>query len=355
MVLPKYPWLRSSPMNGIPAIPQALLDRTPDPAFWEEYFMWDAREEYPHEVEATCRFDVGPGYALVLDAYVSSRVYGLSLEANGRQTEIATDDDAHPVPDALRWEEVDLVGRCLALSNPALPHPGIAVLLLCRFAPICVGDDLPEILSLLDAAWKTVPAMDPRDITRHIERLDSRAAGLRWRATEVDWVLEATDDEPYSFRVEGNADFPFEAMRSLREAAGKTLSRSRTLPAVIPLSERRIRPRLSLLLRIPHVPRPSDRIVMLPDTDVEMVVPTYGAAWRELDAALKEAGAGTASPGGATYNPDLGLRETHWEIELRVDLEVGVAVIQAAAPRIDLPKGSKLQLAGPHPRWEIEL
>jgi hypothetical protein len=319
-----------------PVVPRALIEQTGDPAFWEEYFIWDARDEYPREVRATCRFPAGRDYALILDARVDLPLYDLSLEHPGSErTHIAEDNDAHPIPDVLRWEELELVSRCAALVDPSLPHPGIPLLLLCRFAPICVGDDVDMIVSLLDAAWQAVPAVDPKDVTRYIERLDERGSGLEWRETDRGWALQMSDDQPYSFRVEGNRVFPFEEMEALRRAAEAEVLASPNAPKEPPRSRRKLRPRF--ILR-----------VTIPDNHAT-------AGWERLDAALRETGIGIAEAAGGSFDPALEAREDWWRIELRGDFDAALEVVRSAMSELDLPPGSKLELEQPGPRRNIEL
>src|SRR5262249_49114748 len=108
-------------------IPAWVLQRGEDPAFWERWFNYhevfldpdrDVKDDPPGDPRFTCRFDVGSGHALVLDANPLSYLFDLAL-ADG--TSIAWDDDAHPIPDVLRWGELD---EGLAVVRGVLAHLG---------------------------------------------------------------------------------------------------------------------------------------------------------------------------------------------------------------------------------------
>src|SRR4051812_12948402 len=123
--------------------PEAFLALTQKPEFWRQFFfeMWD--EEFPELEGCRLEFPVGEGSALTLDLDTSLSYFGLGLRHPGAAapSEIAWDDQAHWHPHVLRWEELDLVCRVVALDDPTLPHPGLPLALLHRFTPICLGDD----------------------------------------------------------------------------------------------------------------------------------------------------------------------------------------------------------------------
>src|SRR5262245_1458578 len=63
--------------------------------------------------------------------YISATDLRLRRIADGQDTLLGwRQDDGHVHPHALRWEELDLIGRLQAVSDPDLPHPGIPFLLL---------------------------------------------------------------------------------------------------------------------------------------------------------------------------------------------------------------------------------
>jgi hypothetical protein len=88
------------------------------------------------------------------------------------------------------------------------------------------------IVTLLEAAWRTIPAMDAEDVTRHIARLDRRDSGFAWKQADRGPVLEQRIERQaaphwlYSFREEGNEEFPFEGMNQLVQAAKSELRRA---------------------------------------------------------------------------------------------------------------------------------
>src|SRR5262249_16169960 len=129
--------------------------------------------------------------------------------------QIAWDDQAHWHPHVLRWEELDLVGRCSALADPSLPHPGLVVVLLHRFTPTCLKDDVDVIFPLLESAYRSLGVFSLREIDDRIERYDCRQGVLTWRRGAAGWSLhqsEAADSSGfclYTLRNPENDEFPF--------------------------------------------------------------------------------------------------------------------------------------------------
>ncbi|HEY8505836.1 MAG TPA: hypothetical protein VIL46_14725, partial [Gemmataceae bacterium] len=179
-------------------------------------------------------FPAGGGYALVLDMDPSLGEFRLSVRGpdgpEGDAGLIAWDDQAHWHPHVLRWEELDLLCRAVALLDPSLPHPGLTLLFLYRFAPVCVGDDVDVIFPLLEGAWHSLGVLTEKEIARYIERNDCRQARFTWRRdADAGWVLEqpeegyrASERMLYTLRTPGNEEFPFETFDGLVEAARRT-------------------------------------------------------------------------------------------------------------------------------------
>ena len=153
-------------------------------------------------------------------------------------------------PYALRWEELEAIGRCVSL-RAGLPHPGIPLLALAHF---CWPDpeQRPEATAALHAAFAHLQLFDAAEIDRLVEGYGWRDAftsttghrsgdgpftwetiaytiDRRWtRLPRRGWVMEG--DDGYSVRRWESGTFPFSAfndmVRIAQEAAG-----DRTRPA----------------------------------------------------------------------------------------------------------------------------
>src|SRR5579864_7680129 len=107
-------------------IPNALRSLIHDPAFWSDY----TQEEIYYNSYASLadpEFDAASGYASAIVFSITSRyrlrlllsehLDGFSLKLldtqdNSETTVAHGANDGHPFPWGVRWEEVDLFGRC---------------------------------------------------------------------------------------------------------------------------------------------------------------------------------------------------------------------------------------------------
>ncbi len=119
----------------------------------------------PHELRVT--FPVTGGYALVLDLDLAAgeRTLGLRVPAHSEPIQLAWAPAAGPWPAALRWWELDVCARVIALEDPTLPHPGLVVALLSPFAPATADDDETTVAAMREAAYRSlrrdVPPAEP--------------------------------------------------------------------------------------------------------------------------------------------------------------------------------------------------
>jgi hypothetical protein len=172
-------------------LPQDLRSLTQLPRFWSDYFG-DTSAASSEETDATSpygefrgchvNFPVGPQYGLTLsiDADLSNVRLGLRHPEDPKPVPVAGYHQGEPIHHGLRWEELDLLGRYVALADPDLPHPGLPVLLLCPFAPICLGEDADVLFPLLESAWRSLSLFTDREIDRHVERFDRRQDRFTW-------------------------------------------------------------------------------------------------------------------------------------------------------------------------------
>lgn len=207
------------------SIPPKLAAVADDPQFWTSYLWEDAREvRFPG---CKLKLPVSKDQALVLEIVRDIDAVRLLLPDGA---ELAVDSPAGGCPDVLRWAELEIVCRALALRHPALAHPGLPLRLLARFAPICAGDDVAAIAPMLVAAWRAAGAAD-RVVRSRIERVDRRADGFVWVDAGGCWGLEQQPPagcEPvgraYGPRFSGNPAFPHGALRAVIDAAAATVA-----------------------------------------------------------------------------------------------------------------------------------
>src|SRR5438132_566677 len=193
-------------------IPDAVRSVIHDPAFWSDYFREGI---YYNSYLSLDDPSIDPSLSGLTNSIVLSitprhrlclllgeYLDGLRLELLDTQenskTTIAyeTDDDLLWV---LRWEEVDLFGRCLALQDPEWSHPGLLVLLLSRAAPATTDKEAALAFPLLESAWKSLGLFSPARINSLIDNRDSRVSNLMWRFEKPHgWMLGSRSIDSWS-------------------------------------------------------------------------------------------------------------------------------------------------------------
>jgi hypothetical protein len=150
-------------MADVP-VSEALLRRSADPTFWAALRPGGAPiTRLSGELRAS--FPVAGGYGLVLDVDLSTgeQSVGLRGPASSEPVQLGWAAADRPHPAALRWWELDLCARVIALDDPTLPHPGLVVALLSPFAPATPDDDAAEIAAVREAAYRSL-RRDPGDL-----------------------------------------------------------------------------------------------------------------------------------------------------------------------------------------------
>lgn len=101
---------------------------------------------------------VAGGYGLVLDLDLLSgeQTLGLREPHAGEPVRLGVAAAGLPHPAALTFAELELCGRVIALDDPFLPHPGLVVALLSRFAPVTAGDDATAAAAVRAAAYRSL-------------------------------------------------------------------------------------------------------------------------------------------------------------------------------------------------------
>lgn len=154
----------SSGHYGRVPVPEAVRRLCENPAFWTGD---GATTDDPDARELRVTFPVTGGYALVLDIGLPTgeRALGLRGPASSEPVQLGWSPAEGPYPAALRWWELDLCARVIALEDPTLPHPGLVVALLSPFAPPTPEDDEASIAAMREAAYRTlrrdVPPAEP--------------------------------------------------------------------------------------------------------------------------------------------------------------------------------------------------
>ncbi|MEJ3742358.1 hypothetical protein WEI85_03560 [Actinomycetes bacterium KLBMP 9797] len=210
-------------------VPDVLRTLSLDPAFWDEYFGGGHADD-PQPAELRVTFPVAQGYGLVLEIDRHDGTYGLGL-----RTPITIEpvplgwDGPDWLPHGLTWAEVDLVGRVTALDDPSLPHPGLPVALLARFAPITAEDDPAAVRDLLSAALRslTVPAPPLEQEPLFADAGQPRPVLSEARVTEY---LRVTERDLRTLRTPGSELFPFADLAELVRLAERRIARLRAEP-----------------------------------------------------------------------------------------------------------------------------
>jgi hypothetical protein len=216
------------------SVPPALLSLAQKPRFWTDFF-WDTEPDYdwqddeasPYPQLKHCHIElyVSRQYRLTLALDEDLSYFSLQLRHSGNKkpVEIAWDDQAHWHPHVLKWEELDLIGRWMALNDSQLPHPGLPLVLLHRFAPLCEGDDVEIVHPLLEAAYRSLGVFKNRQIENYLHKFDRREAGFNWQCgPRQRWYLQQNEDAPeasavelYTLRHSRARSFPFAAWDGL--------------------------------------------------------------------------------------------------------------------------------------------
>ncbi|MDP9798513.1 hypothetical protein J2S43_007025 [Catenuloplanes nepalensis] len=268
-------------------VPDALRALAGRSSFWAEWFFDSESEEGGSERPGLLvTLPVANGYRLHLDLDFARPHHLLELAAPGFGVQEGVmlgwdaPDDGHP--HVLRWPELDLIGRVIAMDDPSLTHPGLVVALLSRFTPVTLADDVPVARALFTAAFRALrpspveagpeqepipffaesrwwPApVDPEALTdTEIDRLltghDGRRAGLDWDHHEaLGWLATQRAERNElgfpikSLRTGTEHTFPFSGLAGLLTSARTRLTSEVygapwcTTAAVVPLARRMV-------------------------------------------------------------------------------------------------------------------
>ncbi|PCD32478.1 hypothetical protein AU210_008727 [Fusarium oxysporum f. sp. radicis-cucumerinum] len=191
--------------------------------------------------EAELNFPVGPefGLSVKVDNYIST--IQLHFNSQDKKHFLGYDDNFHWQPYTLRWSELEAVCQAVSITDRKYSHPGLPLLILARFAPICIGDDVDHIVEILVQAWKTLgeDILTDDQIRQVIERIDNRDMQLCWHYDESRsywWVGKGLDEstatKAYTYRRSRELDceepFPNEQWNAFISAVQDIVDESST-------------------------------------------------------------------------------------------------------------------------------
>jgi hypothetical protein len=139
-------------------VPEALRRLSEDPDFWALLRAEGGAIVDPDATELRVSLPVTGGYGLVLDIDLATgeQALGLREPATSEPVQMGRVVPGHPFPAALRWHELELCARVIALEDPMLPHPGLVVALLGSFAPVTAEDDGSTVAAVREAAYRSL-------------------------------------------------------------------------------------------------------------------------------------------------------------------------------------------------------
>ena len=221
----------------------ALRRLAEDPGFWTGAVPPSADHR-----ELRVPFPVAGGYGLVLDVdpATGERALGLREPASTEPVPLGTHLPGRPAPAALRWWELDLCARVIALADPTLPHPGLVMALLSPFAPPTDDDDAAEVAAVRAAAYRSLrrdvpvpagPEQDPLPIFTADRWWPRPSPLVLGEAAIADLTRPATE----RVEVRGGRRFPRDGLAALVRAASARLAREhrrRCYAGALPLARR---------------------------------------------------------------------------------------------------------------------
>lgn len=205
-------------------VPDVLRTLSLDPDFWAEYFFRAEPPGEPRPAELRATFAISHGYGLVLDLDRTYGTYALGLRTptSIEPIPMGWDDQSRWHPHCLHWSELDLIGRVVALDDPSLPHPGLPVVLLCRFAPITAAEDPDAARALLEAALRSLRPPAPE---LEQEPLFPYAARVLTERQVSDYAKVPELDDLRTLRIGEDERFPYEGFAELLRLAHARLAR----------------------------------------------------------------------------------------------------------------------------------
>jgi hypothetical protein len=157
---------------GVVPVPEALRRLSQDPRFWSFLLVDDGTTAdmsalgAPDELRISLPVAAHHGLVLDLDLACGEQTLGVRGPASSEPVQLGRAAPGRPHPSVLSFAEVELCARVIALDDPSLPHPGLVVALLSRFAPAGPDDDPAEVNAVLESAYRSlrrdVPGPGPK-------------------------------------------------------------------------------------------------------------------------------------------------------------------------------------------------
>lgn len=191
--------------GGGSIVPDALREVADDEHFWSSYYSLDhprGRGDFARLGATLLEFNPMPDTWFRVEWVRGAWQAGLYLDGPNGRVLVGQDYRAREESDfgqllageqlwALRVDEVELLGRAIEVFEPTLPHPGIPLLLLLRFAPTTVAEEAElAVASCQSALGRVCPSMSAERRERFAQCFDQRGLGLRWSRGERGWVCE---------------------------------------------------------------------------------------------------------------------------------------------------------------------
>ena len=219
-------------------VPEALHRLSEDPEFWS-FLRADASattdpDADPAELRISLPVTGGYGLVLDLDLVTGEQTLGLRGPATSEPVQLGWFSPGRPYPAALRWHELELCARVIALEDPTLPHPGLVVALLGPFAPATADDDETTVAAVREAAYRSLR----RDVPTPEPSVPEQTplplfAGDDWwpqppqlspQVLDEAAIAAYTAPAPAYLQVRGGSRFPHEGLQDLVRHAAKRLS-----------------------------------------------------------------------------------------------------------------------------------
>lgn len=218
-------------------VSEALRRLSEDPEFWSFLRAEGGTIADPDPAELRVHLPVTGGYGLVLDIdlLTGEQALGLRGPATNEPVQLGWVAPGMPFPAALRWHELELFARVIALDDPLLPHPGLVVALLAPFTPLTAEDDESTVAAVREAAYRSLRRAVPPTPPSGPEQtpLPFFADDTWWPAPPQPspQVLDEAAIAAYSLpaqerrQVRGASRFPHEDLTELVRRADRHLAR----------------------------------------------------------------------------------------------------------------------------------
>ncbi|MFI5936125.1 hypothetical protein [Actinoplanes sp. NPDC051494] len=225
-----------SGQDGSVPVPEVLRRLSQDPAFWSLLRAEGGDGSAPDPGQLRISLPVTGGYGLVLDIDLATgeQALGLRGPATSEPVQLGWVAPGRPFPAALRWHELELCARVIALEDPTLPHPGLVVALLGPFAPVTAEDDATTAGAVREAAYRSLRRAVPPP-----EPSGPEQAPLPMFATDDWWprppepspqvldeaaIAEYTAPAGLPLQVRADKRFPHEGLAEMVRSAVRRLS-----------------------------------------------------------------------------------------------------------------------------------